>query len=82
MSGTGKLTVRCVAWRPLCKNTLRGFATIKIEEVRLAFHEVAVHEKNGKAWARLPSRPWIKDGEPVLGHDGKVKISAPARVRD
>ena len=41
--------------------------------MRLAFHEVAIHEKNGKAWAQLPSRPWLKDGQPVTGDDGRVK---------
>jgi hypothetical protein len=70
---SAKLTVRCLSWRPLCRNTLRGFATVKVEEMRLAFHEVGVHEQNGKAWAQLPSRPWAKDGQLVRGDDGKVK---------
>jgi hypothetical protein len=70
---SGKLTVRCLAWRPLCRNTLRGFATVKIEELRLAFHEVAIHQKNDRAWAQLPSQPWIKDGTLVRGDDGKVR---------
>jgi hypothetical protein len=68
-----KLTVRCVAWRPLCRNTLRGFATVRVEEMRLAFHEVAIHTSHGKAWAQLPGRPWAKDGQLVTGDDGKVK---------
>jgi hypothetical protein len=72
---TGKLTVRCVGWRPLRRNTLRGFATVKIEEMRLAVHSVAVHEKNGKAWAQLPSQQWIKDGAHVKGDDGKPQYS-------
>jgi hypothetical protein len=68
-----KLTVRCLGWRPLCRNTLRGFATVRVEEMRLAFHEVAVHTSHGKSWAQLPGRPWIKDGAAVTGGDGKLK---------
>jgi hypothetical protein len=70
-----KLTIRCIAWRPLCRNTLRAFATVKIEELRLAVHSVAIHEKNGKPWAQLPSQPWLKDGEHVKGDDGKPQYS-------
>jgi hypothetical protein len=72
---SGKLTIKCVAWRALRRNSLRGFATVKIEEMRLAVHSVAVHEKNGKAWAQLPSQPWIKDGAHVKGDDGKPQYS-------
>ena len=72
---SGKLTVRCLAWRPRRRNTLRGFAVVKIEEMRLAVREVAVHTQNGKAWAQLPSQPWIKNGSLVAGDDGKTKYS-------
>jgi hypothetical protein len=43
--------------------------------MRLAVHSVAVHEKNGKTWAQLPSQPWIKDGAHVKGEDGKPQYS-------
>jgi hypothetical protein len=68
-----KLTVRVTAWRPFHKNRLRGFAAVKVEDLRLSFLEVAVHERDGKTWAQLPSRPWVKDGQLVTGEDGKVK---------
>jgi len=72
---SGKLTVRCVGWRQLCKNTLRGFATIQIAELRMTICEVAIHKKNGKLWAQPPSRPWVKEGQLVRGEDGKVQYS-------
>jgi hypothetical protein len=57
------------------RNTLRGFTTIKIEAMRLSICEIAVHEKDGKAWAQLPSRPRIMDSVIVAGDDGKPEYS-------
>jgi hypothetical protein len=48
---------------------------IRVNEMRFVVREIAVHEKNGKAWAQLSSRPWIKDGQVVTGDDGKTKYS-------
>jgi hypothetical protein len=53
----GKLTVRVESFTPRCKNTLRGFATVKIAELHLIINDVAIHTKNGQTWAQLPSRP-------------------------
>jgi Bifunctional DNA primase/polymerase, N-terminal len=72
---SGKFTVQCSDRRSLCRGTSRGFAIVRIEELRLAVRELAVHEKNGKAWAQLPSQPWIKNGALVAGGDGKTKYS-------
>ena len=69
-----KFTVRIECFTPRCKNTLRGFAMIKIEEPHLFVHDVAVHTKNGQTWAQLPSRPWVKDGHTVVDGDGKPKF--------
>jgi hypothetical protein len=70
-----KLTVICEAWRPLRKNTLAGFASIKIVEMDLAVHDVAVHQKNDRTWAQLPGRPWVKDGAVVLDDNGRPQYS-------
>jgi hypothetical protein len=70
-----KPSVTCQDWRPLAKNTLRGFARIRIAELDLIVHDVAVHQKNDRSWAALPARPWVKDGAVVLDDDGKVKYS-------
>jgi hypothetical protein len=73
---TGKLTIRCTAWRQLRKNSLRGFATIQIVELRMTMNEVGVHQRNGKSWAQPPSRPWIsKEGQLIRGDDGKIRYA-------
>jgi len=71
----GKLTIRCIGWRPFCRNTLRGFAAIQIAELRMTMREVAVHEQNGRTWAQPPARPWVKEGQLVRGDDGEVQYS-------
>jgi hypothetical protein len=70
---TEKLTVRVTSWKPLHRNTLRGFAAVKVEELRLSFFEVAVHSRDGRSWAQLPSRPWVKDGAVVTDDSGKIR---------
>ena len=58
-----KLTVTCADWRPLRRNTLRGFARVRVVELDLTIHDVAIHEKNGRTWAATaleamdPGRP-------------------------
>ena len=72
---SGKLTVECLAWRPLRRNTLLGFARIRIAELDLTIHDIAVHESHGKLWAQPPARLWVKDGVVVTGDDGKVQYA-------
>jgi hypothetical protein len=70
-----KHTISCTAFRPLQRNTLLGFATITIAELKLEIKDVAIHEKNGKRWAQLPSKPQVRDGALVRGDDGKVQYT-------
>jgi hypothetical protein len=64
-----KLHLQLIDWRAFVRNTLRGFASIKIEEMRLVVKEVAVSR-----WAQLPARPWVKDGQVVTDEaTGKLK---------
>jgi hypothetical protein len=70
-----KLTVTCADWRPLRRNTLRGFARVRVAELELTIHDVAIHEKNDRVWAQLPARPWIKDGALVTDDSGKTQYS-------
>jgi hypothetical protein len=72
---TAKLTIICADWRPLQRNTLLGFARIRISELGLTIHEVAIHQKGEKMWAQLPSKPWVRDGQLVTGDDGKLQYS-------
>jgi hypothetical protein len=68
-----KLTITCQGFRPLVRNTLRGFVSITINELRLTIHDIAVHEKGESRWAQLPAKPQIRDGELIKDDDGKVQ---------
>jgi hypothetical protein len=54
-----------VGWKPMARNSLRGFADVKLPN-GLTIHDVTVHTVNGKSWASLPSKP-------ILGADGVAK---------
>lgn len=60
-------------WRPLARNTLRGFATVRLP-AGIVLHDCAVHVRGGKAWASPPSRP-------MMGGDGKQKQDAAGKVQ-
>jgi hypothetical protein len=61
-----KLTVTCDEFQPVLRNTLVGFAAIRIAELRLAILDVAVHQKGDSRWAQLPAKPQVYcDGELV-----------------
>jgi hypothetical protein len=70
-----KMTLTCESFKPLRRNTLYGFAEILIGELRLTVKDVAIHEKNGRSWAQLPSKPLIsKDGVALKDETtGKVR---------
>jgi hypothetical protein len=69
------MKITCQDWRPLHRNTLRGFAIINIKELRLTIRDVACHEKNGQRWAQPPAKPQIKDGTLVTDTAGKLQYS-------
>ena len=68
-----KTTITCDDWRAVRRNTLLGFAAIKIRELHLTIRDVAVHEKGERRWAQLPARPQIKDGEAITDAAGKAQ---------
>jgi hypothetical protein len=70
-----KLAITCESWKPMEKNTLKGFASVNIGNLALQIHDVAVHQKDGRMWAALPARPWIKDGALVVDETGKPQYS-------
>jgi hypothetical protein len=54
-------------WRGLRKNTLRGFATVKLPTIRLEIRDCAVHQFNGRTWVSMPARPMVdQSGNPVM----------------
>ncbi len=62
-------------WRPLAKNTLRGFARVRLPE-GMVLHDCAVHVRDGRAWASPPGRPMIgRDGAQMRDAAGKPTFS-------
>jgi hypothetical protein len=70
---TGKLTITVEAFVPRRSNTLFGFVTVVIPEMRLRIHDVSVHEKGESRWAGLPAKPQIdRDGTVRKDERGKT----------
>lgn len=67
-------------FRPLIKNTLRGFAEVELPS-GLVISEITVHQKNDSAWAMLPSVPWIENGQHKIA-DGKPQYKKIMQWRD
>ena len=72
--------VICIAWKPIERNTLRGFADLWVRAARMNFRGCALHEKDGRRWIQLPARPQLdKDRQLVRDDAGKVQY---ARILD
>lgn len=56
------MSVEIVQFKKLEKNTLRGFLTVRLTSVGLEVRDICLHEKNGKRWLQLPSKPYEKKG--------------------
>ena len=53
-----KFTITITDFRPLRRNTLRGYATIRIDELKLSVCDLAIYEhSNGSRWVGLPAKP-------------------------
>src|SRR5262245_29456004 len=69
-------SVACLDFRPLERNTLKGFAKIKIGPWCLVLDGIAIHEKNGRRWAQLPDRPQLpQDGQVLRDDTGKINYA-------
>ena len=68
-----KFTITCREFKLVVRNTLRGFADIRIAELHLDVKDIALHKKNDSRWAQLPAKPQVKDGVLVKGDDSKVQ---------
>jgi hypothetical protein len=63
-------------WRPLVKNSLRGFATVELPIVGLVIRDVAVLFGSNGLWASLPAKPQVdRDGRLKLRPNGKPAYS-------
>ena len=46
-------------WRTLVKNSLQGFVVLTLSPSGLVLRDCALHERDGKRWISLPSRPQL-----------------------
>ena len=62
-------------WREMRRNSLRGFASVRIGD--LLVRDIAVHNSHGKRWASLPSKPIVNsDGVARRMDNGKIQYAA------
>lgn len=60
---------------PVIRNTLRGFARVRTPSGMLLF-DVAIHEKNGRAWVSPASKPMLsRDGTVMRDAANKIQYS-------
>ncbi|MHC4474095.1 MAG: hypothetical protein ACYTEL_00520 [Planctomycetota bacterium] len=57
------MSVEITQFREYKKNTLQGFATVRLTGVGLEIRDITVHSKNSSGWLGLPAKPFEKDGK-------------------
>lgn len=70
MSNDGYLVL--LEWKPLNRNSLRGFATIRLGKA-LKISDVGVHCAAGKRWASMPSKVQVSGDTVLKDERGKTK---------
>jgi hypothetical protein len=70
-----KLTLRVTEFRPLRRNTLCGFVTVRVAEMRLTIRDITIHQKGADVWAQLPARPQLDPDGNTLRDRNTGKIS-------
>ncbi len=74
--------MRLVGWKPLPKNSLRGFATVELP-IGLTIADIPVLIGKNGPWASLPSKPQIdRDGTHKRDANGKPLYVAILSWRD
>lgn len=72
---TERPRMRLISWKPLRKNSLRGFATVELP-IGLKIVDCLVLVSNGKAWATLPSKPVLDAEGRHAKPDGKAQYAS------
>lgn len=69
------LPLLLLAWKPVVKSSLRGFATVRLGK-SLTINDCPVLCTNGKIWAALPGKPLVdRDGRAMLDVRGKQRFA-------
>jgi hypothetical protein len=66
------MALSLIEFRPMQKNTLRGFCTIRYGSLKIK--DISLHVSNGKRWASLPSKP-------IIAPDGTIKRDDAGKIR-
>ena len=67
------MPIALLGWKALQRNSLRGFATVRIGR-SLSIKDVGVYSSKGRQWASLPSKPVMaSDGTARRSDDGKIQ---------
>jgi hypothetical protein len=70
-----KFTITCRDFKAHRRNTLVGFATVRVAELHLDISDIAVHERNGGYWAQLPARPMLDKNGVAIRDPASGKVS-------
>jgi hypothetical protein len=62
------MAIEVVSFKPFQKNTLQGFATIRMSNIGLEVRDVCLHQKDGRRWIQLPSKAYEKDGKTLWSY--------------
>lgn len=65
------MPITLLAWKPMVKNTLRGFANVRLGR-SLIMKELTCHESQCKRWVGMPGKPMI-DGSGQVKKDDRGK---------
>jgi hypothetical protein len=53
------MTIVASDWRPMVRNSLQRFLTLRLEPSGLVSRECPLHTKGNKRWVGLPSKPQL-----------------------
>jgi hypothetical protein len=74
--------LRLISWRPLKKNTLRGFLACELPS-GLRIFDLPVHLSRNGPWTTLPGKPLLdRDGRQKTDINGKPAFAAVLQWRD
>ncbi len=73
-----KTALRCVSFKPIHRGSLRGFASITLDDLMMTIHGIGIHvHDNGSSWASPPAQPLVEGGALLKSGDGKLTYSPP-----
>ena len=71
--GPRPVSIRIETFRPVIKNTLRGFVSVLLPKTHLSIRDIALHKFGERYWVSLPAKPLLNpDGSPMIGRNGKA----------